>query len=130
MSNASFLAYPLSFSEILISIFMFWFFVYDNCNWVGNWVSLRGQVVILLHLKIRTISSVRFSFPLPSKIVNRSFNFSMVTDVKSLLILPYVVSSFSCFLLFLNDSKALKISSSNCSIALFHFINSEFQNTS
>ena len=34
------------------------------------------------------------------------------------------------FLLFLNDSMPLKISSSNCSIALFRFINAEFQNIS
>ena len=33
------------------------------------------------------------------------------------------------FFLFLNDSMELKISSPNCSIALFCFINSEFQNT-
>ena len=53
----------------------------------------------------------------------------MVSDVKSLLIEAYVVSPFGWFLLFLNDSVVLKISSSNCSIALFRFINSDFQGT-
>ena len=40
------------------------------------------------------------------------------------------LSSFSCFWLILNDSVALKIVSSNCSIAFFRFINSEFQKIS
>ena len=53
-------------------------------------------------------------------IVNRSFSFSMVIGV----------SSFSCFWLFLNDSMTLEKISSNYSIALFCFINSEFQNIS
>ena len=54
----------------------------------------------------------------------------MVNNAKSLLIVVYIVSSLGCFLLFLNDSMALEISLSNYSIALFCFINSDFQNAS
>ena len=54
----------------------------------------------------------------------------MVTDIKSLLIVAYIVSSFGRVLVFINDSVALKISSSNWSKALFRFIDSDFQKNS
>ena len=115
MSNVSILAYPLSFSDILVSKFMFWFFVYERC--FRQLSCFEEASCHSFASETRLISSVRF---LCLIIVNRSFNFSMVIGV----------SSFSCFWLFLNDSMTLEKISSNYSIALFCFINSEFQNIS
>ena len=65
-----------------------------------------------------------------NKTANRSFNFIMVNDVKSLLNMECIEFSFGCFLLFLNDSMTVKIKSCNCSITTIGFIDSDFQNTS
>ena len=65
-----------------------------------------------------------------NKTANRSFNFIMVNDVKSLLNVECIEFSFGCFLLFLNDSMTVKIKSCNCSITRIRFIDSDFQNTS